>query len=213
MRLLRNGSTAVALAALGMLAWSPSPAAQAPSGRVASFAASTGQSVRQWDSVTQSMLRSGELRIREVRDDTQIAGHVNDRVDQYYRGVRVFGADVSRQMDSQGVLLSTFGNVYTGIDISVDPQLTAAAARKRADDLAGVENGPLAPEAELVVLPADDAGSFHLAWRVRAATGSADIIQYFVDARSGEVLRQYSDRQSQSAVGRAIGVLGDRPTT
>jgi thermolysin len=209
MRQLRNGSAALALVALGLLAWPPSPAAQVPPARLASFAASSAPLVRQWDSVTQSMLRGGELRIREVRDDTQIAGHVNDRVDQYYRGVRVFGADVSRQMDAQGVLLSTFGNVYTGIDISVDPQLTAAAARKRADDLAGVENGPLAPEPELVVLPADDAGSFHLAWRVRAVTASADIIQYFLDAQSGEVLLQYGDRQTQSAVGRAIGVLGD----
>jgi thermolysin len=209
MRLLRNGSAAGAFAALGMLAWSPSPAAQAPSGRLTSFAASSAQSVRQWDTTTQSMLRSGELRIRQVRDDTQIAGHTHDRADQYYRGVRVFGADVSRQMDAQGVVMSTFGNVYTGVDISVDPALNADAARKRADAFAGAENGPLAPEPELVVLPSDDAGSFRLAWRVRSVTASADIIEYFLDARSGDVLLQYSDRQTQSAVGRAIGVLGD----
>ena len=159
MRLLRNGLSALALAALGMLAWSPSPAAQVPSGRLASFAASSALSVRQWDSVTQSMLRSGELRIRHVRDDTQIAGHINDRADQYYRGVRVFGADVSRQMDGQGVLLSTFGNVYNGIDISVDPRLNAAEAIKRAAELAGAEPGPNAPEPELVVVPTDDAGA------------------------------------------------------
>ena len=209
MRLLRNGSAALALATLGMLGFDPSPAAQAPSGRRASFAASSDQVVRQWDSVTQSMLRSGDLRIRQVRDDTQIAGHVHDRADQYHRGVRVFGADVSRQMDAQGVLLSTYGNVYTGIDIRVDPALDAAAARERAGELAGADQGPNGAEPELVVLPSDDGGSFQLAWRVRAVTDSADIIQYFLDARSGDVLMQYSDRQSQSAVGRAIGVLGD----
>ena len=209
MRLLRNGSAALALAALGMLAFDPSPAAQNPSGRRASFAASSPEAVRQWDSVTQSMLRSGELRIGHVRDDTQIAGRVNDRADQYHRGVRVFGADVSRQMDAQGVLISSFGNVYTGIDISVDPALDAAAARRRAVELAGSEQGLFAPDPELVILPADDAGTFHLAWRVRAVTASADIIQYFLDARSGDLLMEYSDRQSQSAVGRALGVLGD----
>ena len=44
---------------------------------------------------------------------------------------------------------------------------------------------------------------------MRAVTDRADIVQYFLDAQSGEVLLQYSDRQSQSAVGRATGVLGD----
>jgi len=34
-------------------------------------------------------------------------------------------------------------------------------------------------------------------------------VQYFLDASSGGVLMQFSDRQSQSAVGRATGVLGD----
>src|SRR5829696_1580688 len=210
MRLLRKGTVAgLALAALGTLIFSPSPAAQAPPGRRTAFAASSTDAVRQWDSAAQSMLRSGELRIRQVRDDTQIDGRVNDRADQYYRGVRVFGADISRQMDSQGVVLSTFGNVYSGIDVGVDPRLSAAAAKERAADLAGAEQGAGSPDPELVLLPSDDAATFHLAWRVRAVSGSADIIQYFLDARSGEVLMQYSDRQTQAAVGRAVGVLGD----
>jgi thermolysin len=44
---------------------------------------------------------------------------------------------------------------------------------------------------------------------MRAVTAQLDVVQYFLDAVSGEVLRQYSDRQSQSSVGRATGVLGD----
>src|SRR5207237_1603341 len=99
------------------IAFSPAPAAQAPPPALASIAASSTAAVRQWDSLTQSMLRSGELRIRQVRDDTQIAGHVNDRADQYYRGVRVFGGDVSRQMDPQGGVLSVFGPLSSGIDV------------------------------------------------------------------------------------------------
>ena len=43
-----------------------------------------------------------------------------------------------------------------------------------------------------------------LAWRMRAVTPSVDIVQYFLDAASGDVLLEYSDRQSQSAVGRAV---------
>ena len=60
--------------------------------------------------------------MRQVREDTQLPGRAIERADQYYRGVRVFGADISRQLDDQGVVLSMFGNLYAGIDISPDPQ-------------------------------------------------------------------------------------------
>jgi Zn-dependent metalloprotease len=208
---MRNRSALACItAALGVI-FSPVPAAQtaAPApGRAAMIAASSAQSLREWDAVTQSMLRGGELRVRQVRDDTQLPGRVTERADQYYRGVRVFGADISRQLDAQGVVLSMFGNVYEGIALSTDPRLAPQDVRDRVDTLAGTaqaeDNAP-----ELMVLPRDDGASFRLAWRMRAVTAQADIIQYFLDSSSGEVLMQYSDRQTQSAVGRATGVLGD----
>lgn len=207
MRLLRNGSVVACLAAALALVFNPTPAAQAPArGRRATIAAA-GASLREWDATTQAMLRSAELRIRHVRDDTQLAGHVNDRADQYYRGVRVFGADISRQMDAQGVVQSMFGNVYTGIDTRVDPDLTPDDVRARVTALAGTEQASVG-DPELVILPQDD-GAFKLAWRMRAVTDTVDLIQYFLDASSGEVLLQYSDRESQATVGRAVGVLGD----
>jgi thermolysin len=206
---MRNGSALACItAALGVI-FSPVPAAQmAAPGRAATIAASSVQSLREWDAVTQSMLRSGELRVRQVRDDTQLPGRVTERADQYYRGVRVFGADISRQLDAQGVALSMFGNVYDGIAVSIDPRLAPEDVRQRVDALAGTaqaeDNAP-----ELMVLPRDGGASFRLAWRMRAVTAKADIIQYFLDASSGDVLMEYSDRQTQSAVGRATGVLGD----
>ena len=104
--------------------------------------------------------------------------------------MRVFGGDVSRQMDAQGVVLSVFGNVYSGIDISVDPKLTAEEVRARAGELAGLEQGPYAADPELVVLPVESDGGYKLAWRVRAVTASVDMIQYFLDAATGDVLLQ-----------------------
>ena len=208
MRVLRTGTAAGCLAAGLATAFSPAPAAQAAPDKRASIAASSTTAVRQWDALTQSMLRSGELRIRQVRDDTLIAGHVNDRADQYYRGVRVFGGDVSRQMDAQGVVLSLFGNFYSGIDIGVDPKLGADDAQVRAGELAGLARGPDAPDPELMVLPLDG-GGYKLAWRVRAVTDKVDIVQFFLDASNGDVLLQYSDREAQTTVGRATGVLGD----
>ena len=211
MSVMRNGSALACItAALGVI-YGPVPSAQtaAPApGRAAMFASSSAQALREWDTVTQAMLRSGELRVRQVRDDTQLPGRVTERADQYHRGVRVFGADISRQIDAQGVVLSVFGNVYEGIDVPTDPRLAPEDVRKRVDALAGTEqaedNAP-----ELMVLPRDGGASFRLAWRMRAVTAQADIVQYFLDASSGDVLLEYSDRQTQSAVGRATGVLGD----
>lgn len=203
----RNGAViACVTAALGVL-FTHAPAAQGH-GALSTIAAASSASLREWDGRTQAMLRSGELRTRRVRDDTQIPGRVTERADQYYRGVRVFGADVSRSIDDQGIVQSVFGNVYSGIDISPDPKLGPDEVRARVTELTGYEQAET-NEPELVVLPGDAADTFALAWRMRAVTADADIVQYFLDAASGSVLRQYSDRQTQSAVGRATGVLGD----
>jgi len=151
------------------------------------------------------MLRSGELRIRQVRDDTLIAGHVNDRADQYYRGVRVFGADVTRQLQG-GVTESIFGTIYEGIDIDPSPSIDEdRACEMLTSRLGGTVNPAL--RGELVVLPLD-AGGYALTWRFRIAQ-RADTRQYFVSARTGETVLEYRDRKSQSAVGRETGVLGD----
>jgi thermolysin len=103
---------------------------------------------------------------------------------------------------------SIFGNIYDGIAISPDPALDEDAVRARIADLAGQAQAD-GSRPELVVLPRDDGSGYSLAWRMRAVTPQIDIVQYFVDARSGQVLLQYSDRQSQSVVGRGTGVLGD----
>ena len=206
----RPTSILACLAAALVVGLVPAPSAQAPRapGRAATFAAGSPQDLRQWDPLADAMLRSGELRVRQVRDDTQFPGRRVERADQYYRGVRVFGGDISRQMDDRGVVLSMFGNIYGGIEISPNPTVSREAVTLTVDRLAGLDQGD-ANQPELVVLPIHDGASFRLAWRMRAVTDRMDIVQYFLDAESGALLRQYSDRQSQSAVGRGTGVLGD----
>jgi Zn-dependent metalloprotease len=213
MRILRGlaGAAGVALAATAAMLPGATPSAQERGPRRLTVAASSQADVREWHATTDAMLRTGELRVRQRRADTLIAGRTIERADQYYKGVRVFGADVARQL-AGGVAISEFGTLYTSIDVSADPTLSADEARARVERLAGAQG--TAAEPELVVLPEragpqSPSSSYRLAWRLRAVTASADIVQYFLDAHSGEVVRQYSDRQTQSAVGRATGVLGD----
>jgi thermolysin len=206
MSVTRNGAAlACVTAALGLLL-TRTPTAQSQ-GTLATIVPGSVQALRDWDAKTESMLRTGELRIRQVRDDTLIPGHVVERADQYYRGVRVHGADISRQLDEHGVVQSVFGNLYDGIDLTPDPTLTPDEVRARVAELAEAEQAE-SNQPELLVLPQDE-GGFRLVWRMRAVTEQVDLVQYFLDAASGDVVLQYSDRQAQSAVGRATGVLGD----
>jgi bacillolysin len=162
--------------------------------------------LREWDRRLERMVRSGELRVRQSRADALVEGRTHERADQFHRGVRVFGADVTRQLQS-GVLLSTFGTIYTDIpsDFDTTTAIDEDTARAIVQKRAGVELGP-ARRAELVILPHQR--QYRLAWRLRAASGS-DVRQYFVDAANGAIVFEYSDRKTQAAVGRARGVLGD----
>jgi bacillolysin len=162
--------------------------------------------LRDWDRRLDTMLRQGELRVRDTREDTLIKGRTHQRADQYYRGVRVFGGDVARQADSSGVTESAFGTLYQGIDINPSPVEDEDRARALFEERSGTTlDSSSTPE--LVVLPLDD-GRYALAWRLRVKTRH-DARQYFIDARTGAALLDYSDRKTQSAVGRARGVLGD----
>ena len=190
----------VAVAALWLI---PAAAQQRqPQGRLAISAQSTTQ-IRNAAPIVDGMRRNGDLRLRTTRDDLQVRGRTHERFDQYYRGVRVFGADVAQQLNG-GQIVSLYGNVYDDITLDTTPAVDAASALDTVQTSSGVEIGR---QPELVVLPREN-GQYALTWRIRAATG-ADVRQYFVDAQTGSVLFDYSDLKTQSAVGQGVGVLGD----
>jgi thermolysin len=167
------------------------------------------QQLRAADQRIDTLERAGQLRVRRVQDDTLIPGRAHERLDQYYRGVRVWGGDVARQLRANGQAVSTFGTLYDNIDVDPSPALDGAAARaiiaRRLPAETVVSRDP-----ELVVLPRDGHG-YALAWRLRATSLEAqDVRAYFVDAHAGRVVLDYSDLQTQVAVvGRATGLLGD----
>lgn len=167
--------------------------------------ATSALAARTWTTRVDAMLRTGELRLRRRTDDTLMRGRVHERSDQYYRGIRVFGADVARQLRN-GVAESVFGTMYEGIDVDASPDIEGDEARSLLAGRLGVDLDETV-QPELVVLPRDD-GSFALTWRMRVHS-ARDSRQYFVDAHSGDTVLDYSVRETQSAVGKALGVLGD----
>ena len=161
--------------------------------------------LRAQDARVDRMLRRGELRVRASQPDKLVRGRRIERTDQYLGGVRVFGADVARQL-AGGQTVSVFGTIYDDLLVDTTPSVSEPAARRRVEEAAGVRIG-LSRAGELVVLPRENDAAA-LSWRIRAASGE-DLREYFVDAHSGAIVFEYSDLQTQSAVGRATGVLGD----
>lgn len=164
--------------------------------------------LRQWDARVDADYRAGTLRRRNVRPDPLLPGRSHERFDQFVRGVRVYGADITRQLDAAGQTVSLFGTIYDGIDLPVVPSLTQADAKRRVEALGGARLGE-SRQPELVVLPLDQ-GGFALTWYARIvspATGT--LTAYFLDAHTGAVVASRNDVKTQSAVGRGTGVLGD----
>lgn len=170
--------------------------------------AGVGRSIadlRQWDQRVTVMLRDGDLRITSATGDSDVSGRAHERAAQYYRGVPVFGADVTRQL-ADGQTVSIFGVLYSGISLDITPKLTAEEAAAVLQRLTGRALGPShAPE--LTILPLDG-GGYALTWRARVMMPGA-LTMYFLDARDGKVILELSDLKTQAAVGRGRGVLGD----
>ena len=197
------GAATCAVSAAALLAMGPAHAqSRAEQQRV--LAPQSLTELREGDNRIDRMLRQGDLRIRELRADQQLAGRVVERAEQRHRGIRVFGAEVSRQI-AAGQTVSAFGTLYENVDVATVPQISEANARALIEAHTGQRPGA---SGELMVLPLTG-GGYALTWKVRAAI-PGDIREYFVDARTGQVVFEYSDLQTQlPPSGRATGVNGD----
>ncbi len=198
-------SLALAVFGMGMM---QGPAPDAPP-RMNAVAATSRTAVSEWDQRIAALSTRGDLRVLSTREDTMLAGRIHTRYAQVYKGVPVWGGELVRQEDTAGTL-TVFGNLYEGIDIEPRPTLSEAAARRTLE--AVHQGGRLFPaEVDLVVLPLSaeaEAMTFVLAWRGQILTGT-DARVIFVDAHSGAVRLDYTDRDTQTAVGKGTGVLGD----
>jgi bacillolysin len=183
--------------------------AQRARGRLLTIVPDSVGATRDWDNAVERMIRSDELRVRMQRDDTLLQGRAVEQLVQYYKGVHVWGGSVSRQLDA-GRVVSLFGTVYQGLDFDVTPTLDRDAATSRLETVGGSLLTP-ATEPELVILPDDGGGAFKLAWMATVHTRT-DVVRFFIDADTGDVVRRYSrlQRQTRSAtLVHGIGVLGD----
>lgn len=186
------------------LAQTPGPTRGSRAQRVAVSSSQLGE-LRAWDSKIDADLRDGALRLRNIERDTLLPERTHERLDQYYRGVPVFGGGFARQI-SGGQTVSVFGEAYQDISIDTEPTLSATEVVELVRTLSQgyvMRRG----RSDLVVLPLEQ-GGYALAYQVLAGSPEG-IFEYFIDAHSGSVLMKLDHIQRQAAVGGGTGVLGD----
>jgi bacillolysin len=164
--------------------------------------ATSESDARLWDSYVNVHERSGALRVRTSRQDPDLPSRRIERLDQFHRGIKVWGSDVVRNME-RGAPISVFGNLAPELDLSTTPAITATDAGRL---FLAADGSQLMTNPELVVL-APPGGGFALAYM--AVVAASDISRVFIDADSGRELWRYSELYRQSAVGTGQGVLGD----
>ena len=164
--------------------------------------------LREWGARIDGLRRSGDLRLRQRRDDLLLAGRLHERYDQFYPWRTRFGADMAQQLN-RGQLVSAYGNVFEGIDVDTTPSITPDRALQVVADRAGVEIGQYARTGDSA---ARRGRAIELSPCVaRPCLRPSRPPRDFVDARDGSIAFDFSDlrTQGQSAVGSGQGVLGD----
>jgi len=157
--------------------------------------------IEEAEALIRGMTRSGQLVLQASHADSQFLGRQHEGFGQYFNGVPVHGASISRQTEA-GTTVSIFGTVYTDIEINPIPTLSLGDASTLIAQSFGAT--ALQVVQPLTVLPTLD-GGYALAYRITASNA----VTYFVDAHDGQVLMKVDEKRSQSAVGQGSGVLGD----
>src|SRR5215470_3033723 len=155
----------------------------------------TSSDLRAWDAQVDQMVRDRSLRLRTVDRDSLLPDRQHERFDQFYRGVRIVGGDLTRQTAPDGTV-SLFGTVHDALTMDVTPAYAVADAAQR---IATASGGVLVgANPELVILPLSD--GYHLAY---AGDVFVDTEQFHVvlDAKSGDVLQKYSAFQNEVGSG------------
>jgi hypothetical protein len=75
-------------------------------GKPTTFAATRAASadLRAIDSIVDSMIRDRALVVSDVQRDALLPDRVHERLDQYLRGVRIVGGDITRQSAPDGTV-------------------------------------------------------------------------------------------------------------
>jgi hypothetical protein len=142
-----------------------------------------------WERQIDDLLREGVLRVRDSAQDRDLPGRVHERLEQFYRGVPVYGGELARQSDGRRTLWLS-GTLYRELDLDVRPRLLPAAAASAARRAAGLPEDGQAASPRLTVLPLEEEETLRyvLVYEIRLLTPRGPAI-YMVDAQHGHIVQ------------------------
>ncbi len=79
------------------------------------------------EALIERMTRDGQLMLMAAHGDNQRPGRRHEGFSQYYSGIPVHGASLSKQTES-GTTVSIFGTIFTDIDVSLNSFLSLGDA-------------------------------------------------------------------------------------
>ena len=149
-------------------------------------------------------IAGGNLRLLRVQEGPP-AGMAHHRYRQYFSGLEVFGGEIVMHFKDnalQGIEGEYFPIATLDVRPVLSPEQAADLFRRALNDMELKESGE---RAGLLVFPVRD-GDERLAYRVVLGRGAAYSMTGFIDARSGELIRSYSNvRDETPTIGIGIG--------
>jgi thermolysin len=150
-----------------------------------------------------------DLVVSRAHVDRQAMAHT--RVQQLFRGVRVFGGEAIAHLNPDGTVFGETDDLVAGVNVDPTPRVTAAdAIRIATADYGCSQCLTAAPTADLWILR-DEAGIDHLVFRVqmRRIDGSPQTAMpvRFVDAHGGYVVRAYDNLRTGTGVSLYSGTV------
>jgi len=147
-------------------------------------------SARSFLSQNASLFKLNNIADLDLARDVESAIGKHLVFDQQYRGVPVYGAQMSVHFNRNEEIIAVNNTYEPGIALdSVEPQLNSSQAKARAASLLG-SNPSSQTSARLVVFGVND--SFALAWRVEIPT-DGPTWEVFIDAKDGRLLSEPVD--------------------
>jgi bacillolysin len=150
---------------------------------------------------------SEELRVK--RSDQDDLGMRHIRFEQLYMGLPVISGELVTHFTAAGQLKTVNGNYEPLINIDPVPVLTAQEAISAAEkDLLAFFGSGLPGNPELVVFPWNK--GYYLSWRLLLYSDSPmGRWEYFIDAKSGEVIYKANRIMNANDIGIGVWVMGD----
>ena len=161
-------------------------------------------------------MRDAQTELSLARSEVDPLAMTHVRFQQVHRGIPVTGAELAAHYDAAGRITSIDANYVSGIDIDVEPAISASVgqAAAKADILESAkvadESGLEMSDGKLVVYALEHAPTLAYEFKTRAVFGDHPAIWITtVDAKTGAIIDRYNNLQTATVEASGAGVLGD----